>query len=344
MLSATLLSLAALLFAAPAEAQSKAELSARQEALYQDLLASPDDPRIMFEYARVSAELENFEGAISTLQRLLLFQPNNTAAKVELGALYFAIGSYTISEQYFREALAAPELDNSTRIRIGSFLAEIERRTATNRFEGEVILGAIASTNAGFSPSTSEFSAVDGGTITLDSAEQEDAGLRLRVSLLHSYDLQRPNDDRWDTEIDFDGRVYEDSASLNFAAASIRTGPELSVDPSITGLKVRPFAEAGVYSSDDRITFYTVGGGAEARAAFDDQWSASGEIRALWRAFAATEDDQFDGVESRGVASLRYAPGRNLAFRATGLVEREDAQFSGGRSTAGGGQLSGVFA
>lgn len=341
---ATTLILALALVASPAASDtdlaSKDALTAAQRDLYARLLERPDDPRLMFEYARISAQLENYEGAISTLERLLLFRPGDAGAQAELGALYFAIGSYAAAKLYFEQALSDPALSPDRRARIDEFLAEIERRTATHRYAGEVSLGLIYSTNASFGPDRDEFDAVDGGALRVSESETPDLGTRVRAALFHSYDLGGPTEDRWDTEADLDGRWYSDSGSLNFVSGAVRTGPRVSVDPRQAGLQLRPFVELGLFSADDRLTSSTAGGGLEARAALGDRWAASGELRAVWRAFAEAENEDFDGLELRALAAARYTPTRDLAFRLIALAEREDAEIAEGRSTAGGLQAS----
>ncbi len=332
----------------PARAQSglttKSELRSRQDALYQQLQLNPVDPTLMFAYARVSTRLDNHEGAIATLQRLLLFHPDNLAAKIELGALYFAVGSYPLALQFFDEALSAPNLPDASRLRIEAFLREIDRRTATHRFEGRATVGAIASTNATFGPDASRFDGVDGGEVTVERTDQEDIGGRIRLDALHSYDMDTPREERWDTEAYFDGRWWSDPDSLDFTSLVFRSGPILSLEPSKSGLRARPFVEAALYTSEDAVTQHSVGGGVSVRRPINDEFIAFGMGRVGWRTFPDDDSGDFDGPEGQLIGTVRYVPARNLAFRLTGLAEREQGQIARANSTAGGLQGAATFA
>ena len=83
----------------------------------------------------MAAKLGDNEAAVSALERMLLFNPNLPRVQLELGALYFRMGSFEIARSYFEKAAAAnppPEV----RGRIDSISREIaraERAAAAHR-------------------------------------------------------------------------------------------------------------------------------------------------------------------------------------------------------------------
>ena len=92
----TLLALALLLpltMTARADGADQAALQAQKDQLFQKMLANPADLDVAFDYANVSAQLGDNEGAVSALERMLLFNPNLPRVDLELGALYFRMGS-----------------------------------------------------------------------------------------------------------------------------------------------------------------------------------------------------------------------------------------------------------
>src|SRR5205085_9486307 len=93
-------------FAGTAAAET-ASLQARKEALFQQMLREPANLDVILAYAEVSAELGDNEAAVSAFERLLLFNPNLPRANLELGALYFRMGSFGMARTYFEKALAA---------------------------------------------------------------------------------------------------------------------------------------------------------------------------------------------------------------------------------------------
>ena len=101
-------------FAAPfmASAQSlptadKHRLEAQKNALFQQMLNNPANLDIAFSYADVATQLGDYEAAVSTLERMLLFNPNLPRVQLELGVLYFRMGSFELARDYFAKALAA---------------------------------------------------------------------------------------------------------------------------------------------------------------------------------------------------------------------------------------------
>ena len=51
-------------------------VEARREALLQQMIASPSDLDLAFEYAQLSSQVGDYEGAISALERVLIYAPN----------------------------------------------------------------------------------------------------------------------------------------------------------------------------------------------------------------------------------------------------------------------------
>ena len=90
--------------AAPAAAQEAVddaqELQAEYDALFEQMFRDPSDLEVTFRYAEVSALLGNFEAAISALERMLLFNPDLPRVRLELGVLYFRLGSFALARTY----------------------------------------------------------------------------------------------------------------------------------------------------------------------------------------------------------------------------------------------------
>ena len=51
------------------------EIEARREALLKRMLSNPSDLDVAFEYANLSAQVGDYEGAISALERMLIYAP-----------------------------------------------------------------------------------------------------------------------------------------------------------------------------------------------------------------------------------------------------------------------------
>jgi hypothetical protein len=86
------------------------EIEARREALLKRMLSNPSDLDVAFEYANLSAQVGDYEGAISALERMLIYAPNTPRLQLELGILYYRLGAYEVARSYFEQALANPSV------------------------------------------------------------------------------------------------------------------------------------------------------------------------------------------------------------------------------------------
>src|SRR5437773_1589349 len=107
-------------------AAERTQLEAQKAALFQKMLRDPANLDTAFAYADVSAKLGDNEAAVSALERMLLFNPNLPRVQLELGALYFRMGSYDSARTYFERAAAANPPDD-VKERIRTYLSEISR-------------------------------------------------------------------------------------------------------------------------------------------------------------------------------------------------------------------------
>src|SRR5947209_12428327 len=103
-------------------ADERGRLLAQKESLFQQMLRDPGNLDVTFTYADVSARLGDNEAAVSALERMLLFNPDLPRVQLELGALYFRMGSFEIARTYFDKA-AANNPPAEVRARIERYLA-----------------------------------------------------------------------------------------------------------------------------------------------------------------------------------------------------------------------------
>jgi tetratricopeptide (TPR) repeat protein len=80
------------------------DTAARREALLKQMIARPNDLDLAFEYANLSSQAGDYEGAIPTLERMLIYAPNTPRLQLELGVLYYRIGAYDVARNYFEQA------------------------------------------------------------------------------------------------------------------------------------------------------------------------------------------------------------------------------------------------
>jgi tetratricopeptide (TPR) repeat protein len=197
----TLVLLAAVLVARPAAAQAlsqqeRSRLETQKAALFQQMLHNPANLDVTFAYADVAARLGDYEEAVSALDRMLLFNPNLPRVELEIGALYFRMGSYDLARDYFARA-AASNPPPEVRARIEEYQAQIEKATSRSHLSGYVFLGGQYQSDANVAPG-SPLILSPIGPVLLNSqfVRQGSGSIFGSGSLLYSYDLE---DQRRDT-------------------------------------------------------------------------------------------------------------------------------------------------
>ena len=138
-----MLAIALLSAAATAHAQdgAPATLQARYEAAFQETLRDPGNLDALFRFASLAVETGDLEGAVSALERMLILNPDQPRVRMELGILYFRLGSYQAARTYLETAVASPALPPDQRARAEDFLAESKKRLDPSYFAGEAFFG-----------------------------------------------------------------------------------------------------------------------------------------------------------------------------------------------------------
>ena len=104
------------------------DVEARREALLKQMLARPNDLDLAFEYATLSSQVGDYEGAVSTLERMLIYAPNTPRLQLELGILYYKLGAYDVARAYFAQALANPSVPPSVAAQVRLYLSAARAR------------------------------------------------------------------------------------------------------------------------------------------------------------------------------------------------------------------------
>ena len=304
---------------------SKEELRGHQAQLFDKLLEEPDNLDLMFEYSQVSIRLEDYEAAISTLERMLIYRQDLSRVRLELAVAYFNLGSYAASELYFDQVLADDQTPDNVRARINRYKEAIAFRTRTSAWSVLANVGITHSTNATLGPD-SNLVLVGGGTANvINGAKQSDTGLRVIVNLSHVYDLQQEDDDIWKTDLNFYSVRYFDSTAGNVIFGRVRSGPRLSLDEKQFGPKVRPYVEAQYLNSADRGLFGAFGVGAEISDTLSPLLSAFGDVGFRYRNYFRQEFSDEDHVSFYATGGLAYIPYRDLVIRGAAIFEVDEA-------------------
>jgi tetratricopeptide (TPR) repeat protein len=267
------------------------QLEARKGQLFQQTLHDPGNLEAAFAYADVSAKLGDNEAAVSALERMLLFNPNLARVQLELGALYFRMGSFDIARTYFERALAANPPDE-VKQRIDTYLVEISRLSSPQRFSGYALFGIQYQSDANLAGSSTITFPTVSVPLLPQFTKRADYFAFATGSALYSYDLE---DQAGDT-LEVGGTAYVNHygsvARLDLGIVEATAGPRFNFRdplPSVSSVSLKPYlivndVTLGGSSALGDQYFHTLGGGGEATAlAFGDvQLKSAFEFRQKW--------------------------------------------------------------
>lgn len=316
---------------AQVSATEEAALRVEQSQQFAAMFEAPDDVGLMFQYAVTSIRLQDFEAAITTLERILIYNPNLPRVKVELGASYFRIGSYPVAKFYFDEVINDDTADPAMKERVQTFLDEINKRTRTSYLTGRVGIDTIFTSNANFGPEDRNALFL-GAPVLLtapNATSQTDAGFGLVGQVSHVYDLSSANGDVWRSDLAFSAVRYAETDDGATDVVVLRSGPRLSLDDDRYGPKIRPYLELSHvrFAKDPLQT--TIGGGIELSNTLNQSMSLFSDLRIAWRdshVKTAAVDlngdviDQ-DGLNIRANAGVNYFYDQNITLRGFLLAE-----------------------
>ena len=227
-------------------------------ALFKRMFANPTDLEVTFRFAEMATQLGDYEAAIGALERMLFFNPDLPRVKLELGVLYFKLGSYTMARSYFESAVKGDNVPAEVRAKVDAFLAEIDSRLSPNKFALYGHAGFRHQTNANAGPDGLLVRVV-GQDAVLNSqfAKTPDWNAFGQTEIDYAYDL---GDQRGDTiEAIFVG-YYADQFKLHqfdLGVAELQAGPRMPIGPAAS-LKIYGIGNALSLAASPYL--YTGGG------------------------------------------------------------------------------------
>lgn len=180
------------------------DVEARREALLQQMIAHPSDLDLAFTYANLSAQVGDYEAAISTLERMLIYAPNTPRLQLELGILYYRIGATEVARSYFEQARANPGLLPDVASQVDLYLQQLAIAADPPNFSATIYSAIRWESNANSGPGTNNVT-LQGINFTIDDQSVGRPGWSaLNVGTLHyAWDLRNQGD-----RIEFDALAY----------------------------------------------------------------------------------------------------------------------------------------
>jgi len=236
----------ALLGPVPA-AQAQEAAGESFEALYQSSMRRPADVNLAYQVAAQAVARGDYEAAIGLYERVLFYNPNLSKVKLELGRLYYRLGSYETARSYFTQAAAAADLSAADKANVAAYLTEIERRLSTNQWSVYAQVGVRYQSNASYGPSSA---IVVGGNVNAllppSYRAQSDGNVFGLTTVRHVYDFGNQRGDVWESNLSAYYSQQFQIDRLNLGFVEFNSGPRLALLPeALPGSSVRAYGIVG---------------------------------------------------------------------------------------------------
>ena len=225
----------------PALAQTTSPPSPQEvEQAFQEVIGKAGSVEAHTKYASLLVRSGNFEGGIAALENLLIAPDAPAGIRLELGVLYFRLGSYAISETYLRAAIDDPRLNPEQKRQAQSLLREVVIRNQRSQLSGSVMLG-LRSQNNPTSASNSDMVSYQGNPVVLgvDAGPKSDTDVHLWATLNHVLDLDQQNEASIVTSLVAFANHYSSVTSYTSQPGSAKPS-DLALIAGTTGLRFKP--------------------------------------------------------------------------------------------------------
>jgi tetratricopeptide (TPR) repeat protein len=334
-------------------AVASGSLQSRYDAAFQEMLAQPANLDVLFKFASLASETGDLEGAVSALERMLLINPELPRVRLELGVLYYRLGSYEVSRTYLESALKTPNLPPEVRERAEKFMADVASKEKPSHFSGDFFLGWRYQSNANLGPATSNI-LLFGQIASLNQAAvgTPDWGVVSSAQIRHTYDLGRQDKSAIETQLSaYVNRQFTNNVA-NVTLLDLTTGPRFQIfNGTFEDVTLKPFFSGGYIWVNDAPYYGSYGSGLEAGILLSDRLRNVTSFQ--WRRHDHTNNwylptnSQYRGVEYTGTTGLQFALANNVTLFATGTATRYLTDQTPAQSYSlygGGGGMSFRFA
>lgn len=258
--------------AAQAPAEPSSDLKRQYDAAFQETMSRPADLDVLFRFATLATQIGDLEGAISALERMLLINPDLPRVRLELGVLYYRLGSYEVARTYLDTALRSPGLPADVRAKAQEYLAQVDSKSSPSSFGGEAFFGWRYQSNANLGPAGSRVLLFgQAANLNQEGLGTADWGVVSSVQVRHRYDFGTQDKAGLETQFTAYANRQFQVAAANVSLLDLATGPRFQVFSGIfEDVSLKPFLTGGYVWINDTPYYGSWGGGLEVNALLAD--------------------------------------------------------------------------
>lgn len=307
------------------------DLKAEYDRAFQATIADPASLDKSLKFAIIAGRAGDLEGAIGALERMLIFNPDLPRVRLELGVLYYRLGSFEVARSYLERAKESKDMPADVARQVDAFLGEIKDRTSHHKFGGTFMSGMRYQWNASVGPNSGQVRIFGLDAIqTGNGVRKADGNIFALANLNYVYN---PQDD---------SGITVEANLLNYAAEQIRlgrlnltlnrldVGPRFKLDSLLDGATIRPYALTSLVTLD-RSRYYGGGGaGVQIGLPLTAELYAEIEGQGEYKDYRPTSKrplvNNKDGFDTDLKATLRYALSKSMLAGITGNIGRSFAE------------------
>jgi hypothetical protein len=210
------------------------------ERAFQEVIGKAGSAEAHSKYAGLLVRSGNFESGIAALESLLVAPDAPASIRVELGVLYFRLGSYAIAESYLRAAIDDPRLDPQQKRQAEFILREVVIRNQRSQLSGSLKLGQRSQSNP---TSASDNASVYYQGVPVarsnDARPKQDTDLQAWATLNHVLDLDQQNEASVVTSLAAFANHFNSVTSYSSEQDSAKPS-DIALIAGSTGLRFKP--------------------------------------------------------------------------------------------------------
>jgi hypothetical protein len=308
------------------------DLQRQYDAAFDDMLRQPANLDVLFKFATLATQTGDLEGAISALERMLLINNNLPRVRLELGVLYYRLGSYEVARTYLEGALKAPNLPPDVRSRAEQFMAQIENQQKSSHFSGEAFVGWRYQSNANLGPTSSSVRLFgQAANLNQQAIGGPDWGVVSTLQVRHTYDFGRQDKSALETQFTaYANRQFQLSAA-NVSLLDLTSGPRFQAfNGTFEDFTVKPFASFGAIWVNDTPYYTSYGGGVETSVLLSDRTRNTSTF--VWRkhdnnnTWYLPTNSLFRGTEYTGTTAFQFQLSPTVSIFGIGQAQRYETE------------------
>jgi hypothetical protein len=296
----------------PMAAEAQGAPATTREAAYDALLQDPGNVDKALAYVDTLVADRDYEAAVAVLERLAIRYPDDARIRLEIGVMYYRLGSYLMADRSFDQVKSMSNADPALIARAEEFSRQAKPKTAQSQFSGKLYAGLRFQTNANAGPDSHNVQAFD-ATIDRPNADKpdDDLGGFGGFSVNHVYDFDTQNGAALETQANGFGLFHTDVSDLDELHFGLQSG--IGVNPfSALGdkLRIQPRGNLEFTVQDGEWLEFGGGPGLGATYKASETVRLAADYDLLFRNFDHVEDlgetQRYTGTEHQGGLGIAW--------------------------------------